>query len=173
MKKKLLISAAVLFCGAIILFNVVQAVGSTPGSDGDPLITSSYLEKKLQEISTALTQKIDQTNESMVLLDKKIENINKVPTQGSTTEGGFQAITLEAGKKLVCGASTQIILRSGSAKAISQNSSGLSDVTVGSDIKAGAYISRDHLLIVPRADGRGILAATKCVVMVSGSYQIQ
>ncbi|HBY20529.1 MAG TPA: hypothetical protein DEG71_05895 [Clostridiales bacterium] len=181
MRKKVIISLTILLSGAII-FNIVQAAGSTPGSDSDPLITSSYLDKKMQEIvttlqnsdkttETALNQKIQQTSESLSAMDKKVDDLSK--QIGQTSAQGFEVINLSTGKRMICEASTEVILRSGKASVVSETSAGLSDVTAGGDIKAGETIVKDHLLIIPRSDGRGVRAETTVVIMVKGKYEIK
>jgi hypothetical protein len=66
-----------------------------------------------------------------------------------------------------------LILRSGDAYAIDNGVDGLSDVTSAKDLKGGVTITANHLLLVPRADGRGIRAGSDLWVMVKGSYTIQ
>jgi hypothetical protein len=48
---------------------------------------------------------------------------------------------------------------------------GLSDVTGGTDVKHQEAVRSNHLLIVPRSDGRGLLAQTDIVLLVWGLYQ--
>lgn len=93
----------------------------------------------------------------------------------SYVDGKFTMAVVEipAGKQLLGSAGTEIILRSGSATAIDTKSGGLSDVTAGKDLKMGDAAPANHLLIVPRDDGRGIKAVTPLFVMVRGSYKIQ
>lgn len=159
------------------LFNIALAA-TTPGSDGDPLITSSYLDKKLQEISDSLQNtiknlqaKIEQNDSNLTVLDKKVEEFGKQAPGGSGSI--YEVISLPTGKKLICENSTEVILRSGKAKVVSSNAAGLSDVTTGFDITPGKYVERNHLLIVPRTDGRGVVAQTLCVLMVKGTYSIE
>ncbi len=174
MKKKILIGFLVFLLG-FMLFNIVQAVEIVPGSDEDPLITSSYLDKKVQEvvlnIETSVNQKIKQITNSISVLDKKVEDMSGQSSEG--TGQGFKPIDIPAGKKLTCEASAEIILRAGKAKVVSETGAGLSDVTSGADIKAGEYITKDHLLIVPRTDGRGLAAVANSVVMIKGKYVIE
>jgi hypothetical protein len=67
-----------------------------------------------------------------------------------------------------------MILRSGIASAVDSGMGGLADVTAGKDIRHGENISQNHLLIVPRDDGRGVRAENNNVVlMVRGGYTIQ
>ena len=82
-------------------------------------------------------------------------------------------VEVPAGKRLIGGAGTEIIVRAGSATAIDTPQGGLSDVTEAKDLKSGDAAPANHLLIVPRDDGRGIAAVTSLFVMVRGSYSIQ
>ncbi len=84
----------------------------------------------------------------------------------------LNVLELEPGQRLVADAGTEIVLRSGSATAIDGPGGGLADVTAGRDIRMGQPIPRNHLLIVPRSDGRGLLATTSVFVMVRGIYSI-
>jgi hypothetical protein len=89
------------------------------------------------------------------------------------SHASFIVVEVEAGKKLYGGAGTEMILRSGSATALDNGSDGVSDLTAGKDIRQGAAIVSNHLLLVPRDDGRGIACKTKCWVMVKGDYEIK
>lgn len=152
------------------IFNIVLA--ATPGSESDPLITSSYLDKKVQEITAIFQSKVEQTNNNLSVLDKKVEELSK-QKGGASSAAIFEIVNLPAGKKLIGENSTEIILRTGGIKVFSPNSSGLSDVTSGFDIAPGAAVSKNHLLIVPRTDGRGVQAQTTSIIMVKGNYTIQ
>ena len=162
----------------IALFNIALAATGTPGSDSDPLITSSYLDKKIQGITDSiqavvknLESKIEQNNSNLLVMDKKVEGLSK--QTGGSTGAIYEIVNLPAGKKIICQNSTEVILRSGKAKIVSSNTAGISDVTTGCDVSPGAYVERNHLLIVPRTDGRGVIAQTVCVLMVKGAYSIE
>jgi hypothetical protein len=68
---------------------------------------------------------------------------------------------------------TEIILRSGEATAIDNGANGVSDITAGKDLMTGQSVGQNHLLLVPKDDGRGIQATTDLFVMVRGAYSIQ
>ncbi|MGE5579880.1 MAG: hypothetical protein ACM3WU_07545 [Bacillota bacterium] len=94
---------------------------------------------------------------------------------GTSVDDRMKMVVVEvpAGKKLIGSAGTEIIVRSGSATAIDTQSGGLSDVTAGVDLRKGDIAPANHLLIVPRDDGRGIAAVTSLFVMVRGAYTLQ
>ena len=84
---------------------------------------------------------------------------------------------MPAGKSLICKDGTEIILRSGEARAIAivvnGVMNGLTDITVGKDLAMEENIIANHLLIIPRDDGRGARALTNSFFLVKGDYEIR
>jgi len=80
---------------------------------------------------------------------------------------------LEPGQILTGDEGTEIILRSGEATAIDNGANGVSDITAGKDLMTGNQVSLNHLLLIPRKDGRGIQVSTEAWVLVRGNYTIQ
>ncbi len=68
---------------------------------------------------------------------------------------------------------TEIILRSGEATAIDNGANGVSDITEGKDLMTGHSIGQNHLLLIPKDDGRGLQAITDLFVMIRGPYSVQ
>lgn len=143
----------------IMLTMTVGAVFSEPGSNRDPLVSVSYVEKKIEEVKDYIDLKIK-------------SNIDKKPIEGSTKDE-LEIIVLQKGQSLIGGKGTEIILRSGRAVAIGSELGGISDVTSGKDIDTNMDISENHLLIIPRDDGRGVYSKTETFFMVRGNYKIQ
>ncbi len=85
----------------------------------------------------------------------------------------LMVVELAAGQTLEGSGGTEVIVRSGQACAVGNSQGGICDVTAGKDLANGARITTNHLLIVPRTDGRGIRAETKLWVMVRGPYSIK
>jgi hypothetical protein len=128
--------------------------GSTPGSADDPIVTKSYVDAKIASLGSG-----GGTGGSTA------------PVPGVDT---FKVIQLKTGQTLKGGEGTEIIVRSGSVSAIASSSGGLSDVTVGTDLAQGAEVPANHLILVPRNDGRGIKAvAHDPYIMVRGTYTLQ
>jgi hypothetical protein len=86
---------------------------------------------------------------------------------------GLVVVEVAAGNRLIASSGTEMILRSGQATAIDSEMGGLSDVTAGKDIRQGEAVAKNHLLIVPRDDGRGLLASTDLIVLVRGDFSIK
>lgn len=85
----------------------------------------------------------------------------------------FQVVSVKKGEKLEGKAGTELILRMGEAEIFATASGGLADITSGYDLPSGTAMPSNHLLIVPKDDGRGIKAANDCLVMVKGDYVIK
>lgn len=91
----------------------------------------------------------------------------------SAAGSNYAVVHVEPGQKVIGGEGTEIILRAGEAAIVENGSNGVADLTTGEDLKSGEKAEMNHLLLVPRADGRGILAGTELYIMVRGSYTIE
>ncbi len=85
----------------------------------------------------------------------------------------LQVISMTAGQQLIADAGAEIILRAGKATAIATSGGGVADLTAGKDLKLGEAIGANHLLLVPRSDGRGLKATTAVVLVVRGTFIIK
>lgn len=80
---------------------------------------------------------------------------------------------LKTGQTLQGGAGSEFILRRGQASVVDPLGNGIPDVTAGVDIYAGGSVPLNHLLVIPREDGRGIKAKVPVVVMYRGGAEVQ
>ena len=85
----------------------------------------------------------------------------------------YKAVMLNAGQTLIGDEGTELIVRSGEFTAIDNGANGVSDITSGKDLMTGAQVGLNHLLLVPKNDGRGISARTEGWIMVRGNYTIK
>jgi len=177
------------------LVNAVAATPAAPGSDGDPIVTKSYVDKEIKALKTTvnslstkladltnnnddLSKRIEDLSTFVKLQETKISNltasVDKLNKQISSPNQKqvFNSIKVKAGKRLLSGASTQIILRQGKATSISSKAGGLSDLTIGKDLTTGVSISENHLILVPLDDGRGFKAVTDVWILICGKYTI-
>ncbi|RKD30073.1 hypothetical protein [Thermohalobacter berrensis] len=183
MSRRKLLIATLAIIGIFIFTGIGMATISEPGSEQDPLVTQSYVEKRIEQIKYYIDQKIEEVlgtvdsnkaeiekliNENKELKDK-IEAIENIKQTGSY---GLEVVELKNSQKLIGKAGTEIILRGGQAKAIAGELGGLSDVTGATDIKMNQLIPANHLLIIPRSDGRGVYAEKYAIFMVRGEYEI-
>lgn len=136
--------------GLVIIFSVfavtvaAAAAADSPGSEDDPVVTKSYVDSQIAELKG-----------------------------GGAASGSYAIVEVKAGQKFFGKEGTEMILRSGEATAIDNGANGVSDITAGTDLMTGQVVGLNHLLLVPRDDGRGIQAITDLFVMVRGSYSIQ
>lgn len=140
------------------------AYAGSAGSDQDPLVTLSYIEKRIQEVTVDLTAQIT---------DLKKQMASQSGSSGDTGESAvFQVVRVEKGSFVYFGGGTEFILRSGAAAAITTPAGGLSDLTDGKDISMGQSIQANHHILVPRDDGRGLGVLDISFIMIKGPYTI-
>lgn len=147
MKKKILIAGLVL----LLLVGVgvgVYAAGSQ-GSQSDPLITKSYLDK-------VVLPELEQT------LQNALAELPEDPNAGV-----FRIVILQEGQSIQCPVGTEVLLYFGSATAQIK----LSDVTAGATVYDGEALERNHLYL-SRDPGAGVLAAGEVYLLVSGEYTL-
>jgi hypothetical protein len=115
-----------------------------PGSPEDPLVTLSMLRDYVQQ-------------------------------HAAGGGGTFMLVNASRGAFLEGGAGTEIILRAGTAAAVGNApGNGLVNITTGANLDTGAALTRNHLLLVPRADGRGArITSATAVFLVRGPHQLR
>ena len=166
MKKKIvagvLALALLMACG---FATGIFGAESGPGSSADPVVTQSYvtaqidaLKKELEDL-TAKNQELTAQVES---LSEKLETADE-----------FIVVEIPDGGFLEGMSGTEMILRAGIATAVASSDGGVTDLSAATDLKDGASIEKNHLLIIPRSDGRGISCTGLCYVMVKGDYVLR
>lgn len=85
----------------------------------------------------------------------------------------WKVADLKTGQVLKGSAGSEFILRRGQAAVVDTTSNGIPDITAGVDINAGSPVTMNHLLVIPRDDGRGIKAVAPAVVMYRGGASVQ
>jgi len=157
-------------CILALMFTLsaVAIAAPDPGSPDDPLVTRSYVDRLISDLAAVSHGTLSaQQMESIVNAV-----VDRIVLQGRGACDKFQPIHMTAGQLLIGEEGTELILRSGSATVHTGGPDGLANVTFGIDVVHGEQISRNHLLIVPRSDGRGILATTGIYVMIKGEFTI-
>ncbi len=176
-----LITAIIL--SAFVLYGIVTAANPQPGSDDDPIVAKSYVDQEVERLSKKinnLSQQQVKLLETISILEAKINSIDgssapQNPPAEVPASSVFKAIQISKGQKLIAGAGTEIVVRSGQATAISgKDGDGLADLTSGGDTSSGMAIKLNHLLVASRDDGRGIKAESdKVYLLVKGEYKLQ
>ncbi len=170
MKKKIFILSLISF----VLFSSLAVF--TFSDSEDPLISKSYLDKKMQELRTDIIRQVGGKKESNkdsddIVIDSGNSSYNSGESESSSSK--FVVLHFDKGQKVVLGASTELILRSGKCKLLDPTTNGIPDLTNGSNISLGQVIPLNHLLLSPRDDGRGIECQTETWLLIKGSYRTE
>lgn len=168
----ILLAAALL---AISCFAAVFADDAVPGTAADPVVSKSYMDAQIDILTTqisALQARIDKLEEGGGSTPPATPSTPDTPAQPAEAPK-FEVVKVDAGKSVIGAASTEIILRSGTATAIAGASGGVSDLTEGVDLSTGTAVTKNHLLVIPVDDGRGIQCTSTCYVMIKGEYTLK
>lgn len=176
MKKKVIIFISVILA-------IITALGITVAaaydSSNDPLISLSYLLDVFEpELFEKFQTRFDELEDFLVEeIDERLENVDSSGgNSGSESSSGalFEVIELTTGDQLYAVSACEIQLRAGEASCIAPDATqGLSDYTVGAEIYDGQPLTINHMCLIPRGDGRGIVAQSESVfIMVRGEYTI-
>lgn len=171
-----------------IVIAVLAALGVTAAaaydSSEDPLVSLSYLTKIFK---TELLEELNDTIEDEIA--RRFENLDlsqyqpSQPVQPSypsyeepapAVSSSYEVVELTWGDALYAAGACDIMLRAGSAYCVAPDASqGIADYTAGAEIYNYQYLTKNHMCLIPRGDGRGIVADSESVfVMVKGEYTI-
>ena len=162
-KRKIIVSSVL---ATTILTGII--VAATPGSSSDPLITLSYFEQKIEDLKEELEKLIEKGSKDK---EEEKQEETKAP-EIDTSAFIFKIENLKAGSTLKCGEGTEFIIRTGEMKAVASASGGLSDVTDGANIDGDTVVPKNHHIVVPRDDGRGLSVVTGGAIMIKGKYEV-
>ncbi|MDD4297756.1 MAG: hypothetical protein PHC69_12520 [Ruminiclostridium sp.] len=147
---------------------------NTGANTGSSTGTGTVDEQVLNNIRTDVRDLINLTIDAFTRIDslerQNIELIRRI----EALEQGFVVVELSKGQKIILGAGSEILVRSGETTAISGELGGLADVTSAQDLTNGMRITNQHLLLSSRADGRGVFVASdKAFFLIRGSYTVE
>lgn len=152
--------AAVSFAVCVLFSLPVTLSAANPGSSEDPLVTYSYITGTFKR-------------------ELKAEILSEIETTKGQASG-YIVERLSKGQSLYALDACEIILRSGGAVVFVEDEDniqaglGLSDCTGGTELKNGEPIPKQHLLIIPRGDGRGVTVNTdEAYIMVRGLFEVK
>lgn len=126
-----------------------------PGDTDDPVVTKSYIvDVVVPQLKAYVEQKIS----------------------GGTSDSysdKFSVVEVDSGQSVMFDAGAEFILRKGQGTIIGSAQGGIADTTAGYDLSSGEGVPSNHLLIVPRSDGRGFTASGDVIIMVKGGYSFR
>ncbi len=172
----------------------VTVFASSYDSSEDPIISLSYLTEifkpslvaEYEEKITALEKKLDTLSAQLAEMPTEPE-----PAAPETTEpeppppaaetpesipnaATYEVIEMKYGDCLFADGPVDLMLRAGKAICIAPDAGqGISDYTEGKEIYNGESLTKNHMCLIPRGDGRGIMATAESVfIMVKGAYTL-
>lgn len=161
----------------VAMLGVAVAAGQQ-GSQSDPLVTLSYLEKKttpaiLSQVDGKIAQRESGLKTQLqTVVDGYVDEVeDKLAGGASGASASFQVVTLTQGQKLIGKEGCEFLLRNGTAVCVSDSAPGLVDMTAGSTLASGGALTVNHLYL-GTIDGRGVQAKTNVTLLVRGSYTI-
>ena len=166
-KNRWLLRAVVLLALSGILSTTVS-LAAEAGSEGDPLVTLSYLNDTfLDTILAKVDQKIAARNSQIA---QQLGGQTASGTSG--TAAAFTVVTLSKGQVLTGDIGCEVMLRVGTAACVSPSSPGLIDESAAVTLNNGGALIQNHLYMMT-IEGRGVqatVATTK--LLVRGTYTI-
>ena len=155
MKSKI-IAGIEIFVVTAAMLTAVTAFGAA-GTQDDPLVSKSYVDDKINQV-------LEIVNGGSVSADGNI-----APAAGSS----YQPVYVSVGQVIVGGEGTELILRSGKGNIYIEGVDGLVDTTTGKNLTTGDAATANHLMIVPRDDGRGVKVTEAAWFLVKGDYTLK
>lgn len=154
----------------------VRGDGNTvvPGSVNDPVVTKSYIDKKVSDLVKAELAKQGGGQDNTQLQ----QTLDEFRAELEADKGGqkVEVVVVPVGKRLLAKDGAEFVVRAGKAMAYSSDSNGISDLTDGTDITNGKPVPNNHLILFPRG-GRGVTAqagqTSALTVLVRGEYVMQ
>lgn len=137
---------------ASMLAAATFAAAADAGSQGDPLVTLSYLND--------------------TFLPKILAEVQGKTGGAGGTADSFAVVTLNQGQALSLGLGGEVMLRVGSATCGADSAPGLIDSTTAGSVDNGGALVKNHLYLAT-IEGRTVKAAADGVkVLVRGTYSV-
>ncbi|MGN1318349.1 MAG: hypothetical protein ACI4VF_04980 [Lachnospirales bacterium] len=152
MKKRFLVGLEIFVATIAVIGATVFAASA--GSESDPLVSKSYVDDKINQVISMIN-----TGTSTAVVD----------SVGSSYEPVYASV----GQTVIGGEGTEIILRAGQGTVVISGADGIVDATTGQNLTSGKAASKNHIMIVPRNDGRGIKVTEAAWFLIKGEYSIK
>ena len=141
----------------VVGFTTLNAANNNVGSNNNPLVTKNYVDAEISQQQQYITE-----------LREEIQELKQERGNSNT----YKTVVVPQGKIIYGKDGTEMIVRAGEGTVVTTGTLGIQDVTAGEDITNGKVVPRNHLIIVPREDGRGLMATRQLTIMVRGEYII-
>ena len=151
----------------------VSGAEPSAGSADDPLVTLSYINKVFRpQIEQSIAEKL----KDFAPAANSAPPVQNTYIMSAGASVSYVTLELTKGQKLrVKEGALEFILRPGSGAVVISNfqTQGVADLTTGEELLHGQSLPINHMLLIPRNDGRGIsVTSVIAYVMVRGDYEI-
>lgn len=169
--KKIAILLAIL---ALTLTVSAAGTNNSYDSANDPLVSLSYVEQVLKP------QIIEDAKEEIIAnLIEQYPNLGEGQGSSGSASSEYEVVHLNGGQILMAESSCEIIMTAGAGKVLITSQTnidagvGLNDLTTGNRILSNESLPAGHLVLIPRADGRGVaVTSADAYFMVRGEYSV-
>lgn len=162
---------ALLLVIAALTITVSASNSNNYDSQNDPLVSLSYVEQVLKP------QIIAEAKEDIIEEIKK-QGLGNGSASGSSS-AEYEVVELKSGQILMAESSCEVIMTAGSGKVIITSQAniaagvGLNDLTTGKRLLSNDTLPAGNLVLIARADGRGIaVTSSTAYFMVRGEYSV-
>lgn len=171
--KKMIIALEI--CAATLVLAGGTVFAAVVGTQEDPLVSKSYVDSKISQVLTLIN---DNGTGSKADTDAIAEEVMKKISEGEVSGGAvavdtYVPVSVAVGKTIYGAEGTELILRAGKGTVTVSGVDGIADLTTGNELKTGDKATKNHIMIVPRDDGRGIKVTEAAWFLVKGGYQIK
>ena len=163
-----LIAAAILLVLAVAVFAAGEA--AVPGSEGDPLVTLSYINEVFtgyvkELFHRELTETAETVTASLEDRIAALEEASELTSMGRT----FEPVLLTDGETLVCKQGAEVLLRSGGAALTSGE---IADTGGAAAPLTGEALAENRMYLVTGAEA-SLRASGKTELLVRGAYELR
>ena len=149
-----------------------SAGGGQPGSEGDPLVSRSYVDSRINQVIAMINGSGQQSQPAGGGVDAAALKREILSELAVDNGAAFTPVRAVKGQLILGGEGAEIILRSGRASGFCPGENGLVNATTGIEIFNGFEIPINHLILVPRDDGRGVaVTSDEAWFIIKGGYQ--
>lgn len=159
----------VLIFTMVIALTATTVIFASPGDTSDPIVVLSYLNQRIESLID--DYKLEEIEEIKTQIDE-LENGTSSSKEGTTASLSLDIVEIHEGEKIIAKEGTELILRGGEAFIIGSELGGITNITLGKDFVSDMMVPANHLLIVPRDDGRGVYTNDYAIFMVRGEYEV-
>ncbi len=133
---------------------------------------TKQIDAKIAEFNSSMGSIMVNTEFVQMLNEAIAEKLEGIVVEPSTVNEVFQYITLKRGDYVLCETGTEVLLRSGSAKAFGESSPVLIDLTSNEQLDIGGNLRYNHMYVTFGLN-EGLIAVSDDVsILIRGKYTI-